>query len=138
MVAFGDFEGDSPVAVLFGKPGDFVVEHVRQPLEEQERQQVILELRRVFLAPDRAGGFDGRAGRWRDPATPKCAGCPNDQAHGADAVGRREWLGAWRGLILILSCLIYLLCLRSCQPARVAPEPVMWAEYMDGWNANSG
>ena len=54
MVALGDLQRGLAVAVLLGEPGDLVVEHVREPLQEEQRQQVVLELRRVLLAADRA------------------------------------------------------------------------------------
>ncbi len=55
MVALGDLERRVAVAVVLGEPRDLVVEHIRQPLQEEQRQQIVLELRRVLLAPDRAG-----------------------------------------------------------------------------------
>ena len=55
MVAFGDLKRGLAVAVLLGQPVDLVVEHVREPLQEEKRQQIVLELGGVLLAADRAG-----------------------------------------------------------------------------------
>ena len=55
MVGLGDLQGDVAVAVLLGQTVDLVVEDVGEALQEQQRQQVVLELRRVLLAADRAG-----------------------------------------------------------------------------------
>ena len=52
VIGLGDLLRDPAVAVLLGQPFDLVVEHVRQALEKQQRQQVILELGGVLLAPD--------------------------------------------------------------------------------------
>ena len=56
VVLLGDLESDLAVPVLLGQPGDLVVEDVREALQEQQRQQVVLELGRVLLAADRARG----------------------------------------------------------------------------------
>ena len=55
MVGFGDFERGGALTVVLGEACYLVVEDVRQALEEQQRQQVILELGRVLLAANGAG-----------------------------------------------------------------------------------
>ena len=55
MVRFGNLQRGGAVAVAFGQTRDLVVEYVRQPLEAQDRQQIVLELRRVLLTADGAG-----------------------------------------------------------------------------------
>ena len=50
------FPRNLAVSVLLGQPLDLVVEDVREALEEEKRQQVVLELRRVLLAAYGAGG----------------------------------------------------------------------------------
>ena len=55
VIAFGDLQRGDAVAVFFGQAPDFVVENVGEPLEKQERQQVIFELGGVLLAADGAG-----------------------------------------------------------------------------------
>ncbi len=42
---------------VMGQVGNLVVENIRQPLEEDQRQDVILELGRIERPPDRAGRF---------------------------------------------------------------------------------
>ena len=83
MVALGDLKRRVAVAIVLGEPCDLVVEHIRQPLQEEERQQIVLELRRVLLAADRAGRIPEhllhglrrrRGGRGRAPAAGD-AGC---------------------------------------------------------------
>ena len=56
VVAFGNLLRRGAVAVFLGEAGDFVVEDIRQALEEEERQQVVLELGGVLLAANGAGG----------------------------------------------------------------------------------
>ena len=56
VVVLRDLLGRRTVPELLGQPVDLVVEDVGETLEEEERQQVVLELRRVFLATDRASG----------------------------------------------------------------------------------
>ena len=55
VVALGDLKRRIAVAVVLGEPRDLIVEHIRQPLQKQQRKQIVLEFRRVLLAPDRAG-----------------------------------------------------------------------------------
>ena len=50
MVALGNFQRRDAIAVLLGETVDLVVEDVRQSLQEEQRQQVILELCRILLA----------------------------------------------------------------------------------------
>ena len=47
MVGLGDLQSSRAVAVLLGETIQILVEDIGKPLEEQERQQVILELRGV-------------------------------------------------------------------------------------------
>ena len=56
VIVLGDLPRCLRVAVLLGQPVDLVVEHVREALEEEEGQEVVLELGGVLLAPDGAGG----------------------------------------------------------------------------------
>ena len=56
VVALRDLPRDRPVPVLLGQPVDLVVEHVGEALEEEERQQVVLELGGVLFAADGTGG----------------------------------------------------------------------------------
>ena len=56
MIGLGDLQRGGAVAVFFGQTCDLVVEDIGQPLEKQQRQEVILELGGVLLAPDGAGG----------------------------------------------------------------------------------
>ena len=55
VVALGNLLRNLPVSILFGQPLDLVVEDVGEALEEEERQQVVLELGRILLATDGAG-----------------------------------------------------------------------------------
>ena len=55
MVALGYLPGEPPVAKLLGQPVNLIVKDVGQPLEEQQRQQVVLELGRVPRPPDGTG-----------------------------------------------------------------------------------
>ena len=55
VVVLGDFLRDFPVSEFLGQTFDLVVEDIREALEEEERQQVVLELRCVLLAADGAG-----------------------------------------------------------------------------------
>ena len=56
VVALRNLLCDRPVSVLVGQPVDFVIEDIGEALEEEERQQVVLELGRILRASDRAGG----------------------------------------------------------------------------------
>ena len=56
VVALRDFLCDGAVPELLGQPLYLVVEHVRETLEEEEGQQVVLELGGVLFASDGAGG----------------------------------------------------------------------------------
>ena len=57
VVALRDLLRDGPVPELLCQPVDLIVEHVRQALEEEERQQVVLELGRVLCAANGARGI---------------------------------------------------------------------------------
>ncbi len=55
VVAFGDLLCDFSVADLLGQPVDLVVEDIREPLEKEEGQQVVLEFRSILFPADGAG-----------------------------------------------------------------------------------
>src|SRR3546814_15930145 len=55
-VGVDDGQRGVAVAVGFGQALDLVVEHIGQALDEQQRQQVVLELGRILFAADLAGG----------------------------------------------------------------------------------
>ena len=57
VVILGNSLCDILIAVFFRQPLDLVVEDVREALEEEERQQVVLELGRVLLAANGARGI---------------------------------------------------------------------------------
>ena len=68
VIAFGDLKRGGAIAIFLGQAPDLVVEDVGESFQEQERQEVILELGRIFLTSDRAGGipqhlFHGFCGR---------------------------------------------------------------------------
>ena len=77
MIGLGDLQRRGPVAVVFGQPGDLVVEDVRESLQEEQGKKKVLELGGVLFATDGAGGVPkhlfhgfGRRCRWR------CSGRP--------------------------------------------------------------
>ncbi len=55
-IGVDDGKGGVAVAVGLGQALDFVVEHIGEALDEQQRQEVVLELGRVLFAADLAGG----------------------------------------------------------------------------------
>jgi len=57
MVLFDKPEGVVAAAELLGQVSNLVLEYVGEALEEDERQDVVLELRRVYWASDGAGRF---------------------------------------------------------------------------------
>ena len=57
MVALRDLLRDGAVSELLSQPLNLVVEHVGEALEEEERQQVVLELGGVLFASDGTGGI---------------------------------------------------------------------------------
>ena len=57
VVGIGELEGLLPGAELGFHVADFVLEHVRQALEEDERQDVILELGRIHRPANDTRGF---------------------------------------------------------------------------------
>ena len=57
MVSIGELEGLLPGAELSFHVADFVLEHVRYALEEDERQDVVFELGRIHRPADDARGF---------------------------------------------------------------------------------
>ena len=71
VVIFRDLLRDLVVSKFLGQAIDLVVEDVRKPFEKEKRQQVVLELGRVFLPADGTGrvpkhllhGFGGRSSR---------------------------------------------------------------------------
>ena len=54
-VPVSDLQGDVPAAEVVGQPVDLVIEHVGEPLQEDEREDVVLELGGVEGATDLTG-----------------------------------------------------------------------------------
>jgi len=52
VIGLNELSGGGGVAVGFGQAGEFVIEYIRETFEENEREEVVLELRRIFLAAD--------------------------------------------------------------------------------------
>ena len=85
-VVFGDLPGEVGVPVFLGQPGDLVLEDIGEALQEQERQQVVLELGRVLLAPDGTGGppqhlLHRPGGPGRGPHRARPPPLPDDPRH---------------------------------------------------------
>jgi hypothetical protein len=56
MVLLDDLEGLNPRADLLGDTIQFIVEHVAEPLSEDEREDEVFELGRLLLSADAARG----------------------------------------------------------------------------------
>ena len=64
VVALGNLDGSFPVAVFLRQTREFVVENVGEALEEEQGEEVVLELGRVFFAADGAGGVPEHLLHW--------------------------------------------------------------------------
>jgi hypothetical protein len=75
MVLLDQLGGGLRGPELVGEVGDLVVEHVGEPLEEDERQDVVLELGGVERPADLAGGLPQPGLQGRQVETPLCVPC---------------------------------------------------------------
>jgi hypothetical protein len=57
MVLLDERRRDLAIAELMGKVVDFVIEHIRKPLEEDQRQNVVLEFGGIDWATDHTQGL---------------------------------------------------------------------------------
>ena len=55
VILLQDRYGSLAIAISLDKPRDLILKNVRQALDENERKNIILELRRVLLSANRAG-----------------------------------------------------------------------------------